>query len=187
MGHSDLVDVPEQTEGHDGDDGGAAESPVGDGPASARLGEQTAAAIRHARAALGISQRRLATRVGLSKSAVARLERGEVRLSAGTLTDLLDRLGFSLSLEHYRWCARDSGSPSWQLHEPWAHRLLDPGCARWLEHGGVVHRDDAGRAFPAHGLDEWVSSPPHYWVVRHDFQYFRRGLWLWHHPPDRPQ
>ncbi len=114
--------------------------------ASLSLGE----ALRAGRRDLGLSQRALAERAGLSKSVLARLEQGG---QAGTLAQIeaaLCVLGMGL-------CVRDRDGSIWQD----SHAL-------GVDRDGV--RDEGGRRLPAHLYPRAVSSPEPGW------RYFRREM-----------
>jgi transcriptional regulator with XRE-family HTH domain len=89
-----------------------------------------ARALRAQRRAMRIDQRELAARAGVSKSTVARLERGEGGVALGTFRRVLTEAGLALVLAH------DDGVP-WREDEALRTDAL-----------GVVDR--AGRRFPAH-------------------------------------
>ena len=105
-----------------------------DALAEAAAGEaflaSAARAVRARRRVLRIDQRALAVRAGVSKSTVARLERGDGIVAIGSVRSVLVAAGLRLVLTH------EDGTP-WQENEALQTDVL-----------GVVDR--AGRGFPAH-------------------------------------
>jgi ribosome-binding protein aMBF1 (putative translation factor) len=67
--------------------------------AEAKLAAEVGERIRAAREEAGLSQRELATRMGTSQAAVARLEAGGVGATLTTLHRVARALGLSLSIE----------------------------------------------------------------------------------------
>ncbi|MGQ0618064.1 MAG: helix-turn-helix domain-containing protein [Acidimicrobiia bacterium] len=67
--------------------------------AAARLAAEVGERVREAREAAGLSQRDLATRMGTSQAAIARLEAGGVGATLTTLQRAAAALGLELSVE----------------------------------------------------------------------------------------
>lgn len=67
--------------------------------AAVRLALEFGEKVRHAREAAGLSQRDLATRMGTSQAAVARLEAGGVGSTLTTLQRVADALGMAISVD----------------------------------------------------------------------------------------
>ena len=135
-------------------------------------------AIRHVRRVRNLSQRGLATELGVSASRVARLETDPGRMPLGDLLEVLVRLRFGLALSHVRPC--ESPGPTDNAGAGALHRQ----CLDWQVDGEVALRDAAGRAFPAHGVHEWTTfgGLPTNWGVRHGGWANAPGAaWLWHH------
>jgi len=126
-------------------------------------------ALRHGRGARGWSQRALAARVGVAQSFVARLESGVRPAAVEDLIAVLGELGFSLVLTHDdpARCAPDRGEGA--------------ACRDWIGDGDVHHRDEAGRAFPAHAEAQWQERPPLYWQFRRGWPWPVPGAMLWHY------
>ena len=138
--------------------------------------EHLGAALRHVRAARGLSQRQLARLIGVDPSRVSRLEAGDRRIRMDVLDALLAEVGFEVLLVHGggpHGCAGGASTPH--------------TCAEWIENGQVRHRDAVGRAFPAHGIAGWERTPPIYWLFRHGWPWPTPAALLWHYPrpPDR--
>lgn len=114
--------------------------------ASASLGS----ALRAGRRDLGISQRTLAERAGLSKSVLARLEIDGRAATLGQAEAALGALGMGL-------CIVDRDRTAWEA---------DHGLG--VDRDGVL--DDGGRRLPAHLYPRPVSHPEPGW------RYFRREM-----------
>lgn len=69
------------------------------GYVEAKLAAEVGERVRHARESAGLSQRELATRMGTSQSAVARLEAGGVGATLTTLQRVAVALGLELSID----------------------------------------------------------------------------------------
>ena len=148
-----------------------------------RLGEQVAAALRHARGTRGQSQRGLALRSAVPKTVIARWESGAVCRELARLETVLAGLGFRLVIHHDRACAPGIvGRQVRRLHPGPSRRIEQPDCAHWLTDGEPLFRDAADRAFPAHGVADVVPYPPDYWVYRHHFAYTTRNVPMWRYP-----
>lgn len=118
--------------------------------------ETLALALRSGRRAHGLSQRALAERAGVSKSAVARIESVQTGLSLETVAGALAAVGLRLAVVH------DDGT-AWTLGD------LVPADA-------AEATDDAGRRLPAHLAYRtyWDDEPYWHWFRRY-VRYVRRG------------
>lgn len=132
-------------------------------------------ALREARFRLGVSQRDLATRLGVGKTMIGRLENGDGLEVLARVAAVLERLGFGLTVIDLEPPATAAGAPdeSRSLVEAWRRRVDDEEV-----------RDAAGRRPPAHATPVPLRVPHWWWVVRHPgTPWADRPTWTWQRRP----
>ena len=134
-------------------------------------------ALRGVRFAGGLSQRDLAAQLGVGKSTVARLESGVLSSAWLLVEQVLERVGFEVTVVDRRTVAQ---------REP-----VEPPCPRDLEAGVIVGfwrqrvgeegvRDAAGRRPPAHRHVYPLKVPHRWWTARHPCTpWVWRPVWSW--------
>ena len=134
-------------------------------------------ALRAVRYAGGLSQRDLADELGVGKSTVARLEGGDLSGPVLLVLQVLERVGFEVSVVDRRLAAD---------REP-----IDPPCPREPEAAAIVVfwrqrvkdeevRDAAGRRAPAHRHVYPLKVPHRWWTARHPrMPWVLRPVWSW--------
>ncbi|WP_460628119.1 helix-turn-helix domain-containing protein [Intrasporangium mesophilum] len=125
-------------------------------------------AVRHIRKAHGLSQRELASRLGIPRSGLARIETSVLRLPVESAVSLFRVMGFDVGLQHVFPCPPRDARP--------------PGCSDWFNDGAVGNVDLAGRAFPAHGHLQ-IGQLPTWWGARYGWGSNARNNTWWSHYP----
>ena len=130
--------------------------PIGHGP------DAFGNALRHVRRTYLLSQRALATRLGVPHSRISRLEGGHHGITLESAISLYRALGFSIGLFHLFPCPESDE--------------VKPRCHDWEDDGAVGLVDAALRAFPAHAAVG--PGVPTWWGVRHGWGASdREDLW----------
>jgi len=118
-------------------------------------------ALRHVRRVHRVSQRQLAAWLGVPRSRVGRLESGDLSLSLHDAIGLFRVLGFRIAPSHDFPCRPLTVPEEHQVGAESPNR-----CTEWFLDGAITYRDDADRAFPAHGVIDPTGLPDH-WGVRY--------------------
>jgi ppGpp synthetase/RelA/SpoT-type nucleotidyltranferase len=118
-------------------------------------------AVRHVRRVHRVSQRRLAAWLGVPHSRVGRIESGDLSLSLHDAIGLFRVLGFRVVPSHDFPCRPQPVPEEARVAAEGPNR-----CAEWFLDGAITYRDDADRAFPAHGVID-PSAVPDHWGVRY--------------------
>ena len=118
-------------------------------------------ALRHVRRVHRVSQRALARWLGVPRARVGRIEAGDLSISLREAIGLFRVLGFRIVPSHDFPCRPRPAPQQYPIDAESPNR-----CTEWFLDGAITYRDDADRAFPAHGVIDPCGLPDH-WGMRY--------------------